>query len=53
MFHLENSVVMYGIYNSDRLGKLTKTVHKMHNTATWNEKLFASKLNDWYKWYFT
>ena len=44
---------MYGIYNSDSLEKLISTVHKMHNKTTWNEKLFACKLNDWYQWYLT
>ena len=42
--HLENSMVMYGIYISETLEKLINTVHKMHNTTTWNEKLFVSKL---------
>ena len=23
----------------------------MHNRTTWNEKLFAGKLNHWYNWY--
>ena len=42
---------MYGIYNSDTWKKLITTVHKMHNTTTWNEKLFAGKLDSWYNWY--
>ena len=29
--HLEDSVVMHSIYNSDTLEKLINTVHKMHN----------------------
>ena len=37
---------MYGIYNSDTLEKLINTVHKMHNTTTWKEKLFVGKLNN-------
>ena len=53
IFHLETLMEMYGIYNSYTLEKLPKTVYKMHNTTTWNEKLFASKLNDWYHWYLT
>ena len=44
-------MVMYGIYNSDAWEQLINTVHKMHNKTTWNEKLFASKLNYWYHWY--
>ena len=27
------------------------TVHKMHNTTTWNEMPFASKLDSWYNYY--
>ena len=42
VFHLEDLVVMYGIYNSETLEQLIDTVHKMHDKTTWNEKLFAS-----------
>ena len=31
--------------------KLIKTVHKMHNITTWNERLFVSKLNNWNQLY--
>ena len=48
IFHLEDSMVMYGIYNSDNVENLINTVHKMHNKMTWNEKLFASELDHWY-----
>ena len=41
-------MVMYGIYNSDTLEDLIKTVNKLHNTATWNEKLFSGQIKDWY-----
>ena len=51
VFNLEDSMVMYGIYNSDTLEKLINTMHKMHNNTTWNEKLFVGKLNKWYQWY--
>ena len=49
--HLENVMVMYGIYNSEALEKLISTVHKMPNTTTLKEKLFAGKLTEWYNWY--
>ena len=49
--HLENLMVMYSIYNSDTLEKLITTIHKMHNTTTCNEKLFAGKHDSWYNWY--
>ena len=32
--HLQDSVVLYGIYNSDTLEKLIKALHKMHNKTT-------------------
>ena len=34
IFHLEESTVMYGVYNSDTLEDLIKTVHKLCNTTT-------------------
>ena len=51
IFHLEDSMVMYGIYNSDTLEDLINTVHKLHNQSTWNEILFAGQIIDWYHWY--
>ena len=51
IFHLEDSVVMYGIYNSDTLEDSIDTVHRLHNKSTWNEKLFAGQIKDWYHWY--
>ena len=51
IFHLEDSMVMYGIYNSDTLEALIDTVHILHNQSTWNEKLFAGQIEDWYHWY--
>ena len=51
IFHLEDSMVMYGVYNSDTLEDLIDTVHKLHNRTTWNEKLFSGQINNWYKYY--
>ena len=53
IFHLEDSMVMYGIHNSYTLEDLIKTVHKLHNTTTWNEKLFSGQIKDRYNWYLT
>ena len=47
ILHLENLMVMYSIYNSDSLEKLTYTKHKMHNKTTMNEKLFTGKCCDY------
>ena len=44
LINLEDSMVMYGIYNAETLDKLITTVHKMHNITTLNERLFAGKL---------
>ena len=51
IFHLEDSMVLYGIYNSHTLEALIDTVHRLHNQSTWNEKLFAGKIEYWYHWY--
>ena len=37
IFHLEDSMVMYSVYNSDTSEDLIDTVHKLHNRTTWNE----------------
>ena len=31
LIHLENTLVMYGVYNIETLEKLIKTVHKLHS----------------------
>ena len=48
--HLEDSMIMYGTYNSDTLETLIDTVHGLHNQTTWNEKIFAGKIDNWYGW---
>ena len=45
LIHLEDSMVMYVVYNTKRLEKLVKTVHQMDNTTTPNEKLFTGELS--------
>ena len=51
IFHLEDSMILYGIYNSDTLEALIDTVHRLHNQSTWNERPFAGKTDNWYHWY--
>ena len=53
VIHLEDSMVMYGIFNFEALEKLSSTVYKMHRTTTPNEKLFAQKHRSWNTWYLT
>ena len=40
---LENSMLMYGIYNAEILEKLISTVHNIHNTTSSHERLFAGQ----------
>ena len=49
--HLEDTMIMYGVNNSDTLTDLIDTVHRMQNFTTWNEKTFAGKLHDWMEFY--
>ena len=37
LMHLEDSMVMYGIYNAETIEHLINTVHYIHNTTTSNE----------------
>ena len=45
LVNLEDSMVMYGIYNAEMLEKLIDTVHLVHNVTTPNEELFAGLLH--------
>ena len=49
--HLENSMIMYGIYNAETLENLINTVRSMHNSTMEIERLFAVELNTAYRWY--
>ena len=50
--HLEDTMIMYVVYNSDKLIVLIDTVHRMHNTTMWRGKTFAEWLNQWLELYF-
>ena len=43
LIQLENSMLMYGIYNDETLEKLIDTVHQIHNTTLSHERLFAEQ----------
>ena len=43
LMHLENYLVMYGIYNAETLEKLVKTVQVIHSRQSLIEGLFAGK----------
>ena len=40
MYHLEDTMIMYGKYNLDTLMDLINTVHHMQNLTSWKEKMF-------------
>ena len=43
LMHLENTLIMYGIYNAETLEKLVKTVHALHDHQLMYESLFAGQ----------
>ena len=43
LIQLENSILMYSIYNAETLERLINTVHQIHNTASSHETLFAGQ----------
>ena len=45
LMKLDNSMLMYGIYNAEMLEKLIKTVHRIHNTTSSHERLLAGEHN--------
>ena len=49
--HLENTLVMYGVYNAETLGKIIKTIHTLHSRQSMYEKLFTGKITKAYKYY--
>ena len=49
--HLEDTIVMYGVYNAETLEKLVDTVWIMHNNTNSNEKLFAGDFISVFRWY--
>ena len=51
VFHLEDSMIMYGVYNVDTLEKLIQMVHKMNTKLVWFERLYAGHVNKWFEMY--
>ena len=49
IYHMEDTMIMYGKYNSDTLTNLINMVHRMHNLTSLKEKLFVGKMNEWLK----
>ena len=51
LMHLENTLVMYGIYNAETLENLVKTVHALHSRQTLYKGLFAGQPSAAYEVY--
>ena len=47
VYHLEETMTIYGKYNFDTLMELVNMVHQMQNVTTWKEKVFVSEMNKW------
>ena len=45
LMKLDNTMLMYGMYNAETLEKLIRTVHGIHNTTSSHEKLSAGEHN--------
>ena len=45
LMKLDDAMLMYGIYNTETLEKLIRTVYEIHNTTSSHEKLFAREHN--------
>ena len=45
LLKLDNTMLMYGIYNADTLEKLINTIQEIHNVASSHEKLFTGEHN--------
>ena len=45
LMKLDNTVLMYGIYNAEKLEKLLNPVHEIHNVTSSHEKIFAGEHN--------
>ena len=51
VMHLEDALVMYGVYSAETLEKLIKTVHTLHSRQSLYESLFAGKVTEAYEYY--
>ena len=45
LLRLDNTMLMYGIYNAEMLEKLINTVHEIHNVTSSHERLFTGEHN--------
>ena len=52
LMKLDDTMLMYGIYNAETLEKLIKTIHNIDNTTSSHEKLFTGEHIILYSEYF-
>ena len=45
LLKLDNTMLMYGIYNAETLERLINTIHNIHNVTSSHERLFAGEHN--------
>ena len=45
LMKLDDTMLMYGVYNAETLETLIKTLHRINNTTVSHERLFAGKHN--------
>ena len=51
LMHLEDTLVMYGVYNVSTLEELIKTVHALHSRQSMYENLFPGQMTKAYEYY--
>ena len=51
LMHLENTLVMYGVYNAEMLGRLVRTVHALPSRHTLYESIFTDRTSAAYEHY--
>ena len=51
LMHLENLLIMYGVYNAETLSKLVKTAQVLHSCQMLVEQLFTGQQVQAYKMY--
>ena len=49
--YLENTLVMYGVYDAEMLERLVKMAHALHNRQTLYKNLFAGRTSAAYEYY--
>ena len=51
LMHLENTLVMYGVYKAEMLERLVKTVHILHSRQTMYESLYTGRTSAAFEYY--